>query len=190
VKTASGSGQPLKGAPMSGEQKSAAAGRGHVRYLIAFMVFAATTVNYADRASLSIVGPAMQSQLHIDPITLGYIFSAFGWSYVIAQLPGGWLLDRFGSRAVYSASILLRIIRRGAGLRWRERTARRDRVHADCRTLRTRSTGGVRTERDPPFAAGDPQLRESKPRRSCLVRTVQVVDPAHQHCLRGTNGQY
>jgi ACS family glucarate transporter-like MFS transporter len=88
-------------------QKSAATDRGHVRYLIAFMLFAATTVNYADRASLSIVGPAMQSQLHIDPITLGYIFSAFGWAYVIAQLPGGWLLDRFGSRPVYAASILL-----------------------------------------------------------------------------------
>jgi ACS family glucarate transporter-like MFS transporter len=88
-------------------QKSASVDRGHVRYLIAFMLFAATTVNYADRASLSIVGPAMQSQLHIDPITLGYIFSAFGWAYVIAQLPGGWLLDRFGSRSVYAASILL-----------------------------------------------------------------------------------
>ncbi|MDP9052277.1 MAG: hypothetical protein M3O31_16390 [Acidobacteriota bacterium] len=31
---------------MSGEQKSAAASRGHVRYLIAFMLFAATAVNY------------------------------------------------------------------------------------------------------------------------------------------------
>ena len=81
--------------------------RGRVRYLMVFMLFAATTVNYADRASLSIVGPAMQSQLHIDAITLGYIFSAFGWAYVIAQLPGGWLLDRFGSRTVYAGSILL-----------------------------------------------------------------------------------
>ena len=81
--------------------------RGCVRCLIVFMLFAATTVNYADRASLSIVGPAMQRQLHIDPITLGYIFSAFGWAYVIAQLPGGWMLDRFGSRAIYAASILL-----------------------------------------------------------------------------------
>jgi ACS family glucarate transporter-like MFS transporter len=81
--------------------------RGYVRYLIVFMLFAATTVNYADRASLSIVGPAMQHQLHIDAITLGYIFSAFGWAYVIAQLPGGWMLDRFGSRRVYAGSILL-----------------------------------------------------------------------------------
>ncbi|HEV7138741.1 MAG TPA: MFS transporter [Steroidobacteraceae bacterium] len=92
---------------MSGERHCVASGRGRVRYLMVFMLFAATTVNYADRASLSIVGPAMQSQLHIGAITLGYIFSAFGWAYVIAQLPGGWLLDRFGSRAVYAASILL-----------------------------------------------------------------------------------
>lgn len=92
---------------MIGEHDSGARGRGHVRYLMVFMLFAATTVNYADRASLSIVGPAMQSRLHIDPITLGYIFSAFGWAYVIAQLPGGWMLDRFGSRAVYAGSILL-----------------------------------------------------------------------------------
>ena len=92
---------------MTGRHNLIARDRGRVRYLIVFMLFAATTVNYADRASLSIVGPAMQSQMHIDPITLGYVFSAFGWAYVIAQLPGGWMLDRFGSRAVYAGSILL-----------------------------------------------------------------------------------
>jgi ACS family glucarate transporter-like MFS transporter len=97
----------FEGRPVTDAHNASASGRGRVRYLMVFMLFAATTVNYADRASLSIVGPAMQSQLHIDPITLGYIFSAFGWAYVIAQLPGGWLLDRFGSRAVYAASILL-----------------------------------------------------------------------------------
>jgi ACS family glucarate transporter-like MFS transporter len=34
-----------------------------------------------------------------------YIFSAFGWAYVIFQLPGGWLLDKFGSKKVYAFSI-------------------------------------------------------------------------------------
>src|SRR5487761_2551238 len=92
---------------MTREHSSGAPGHGHVRYLIVFMLFAATTVNYADRASLSIVGPAMQAQRHIAPITLGYIFSAFGWAYVIAQLPGGWMLDRFGSRSATAGSILL-----------------------------------------------------------------------------------
>src|SRR6185312_6113111 len=96
-----------EGRPMKGEHNSGASGRGRVRYVIVLVLFVATTVNYADRASLSIVGPAMQAQLHIDAITLGYIFSAFGWAYVCAQVPGGWLLDRFGSRGVYAASILL-----------------------------------------------------------------------------------
>lgn len=36
---------------------------------------------------------------------MGYIFSAFSWAYVLSQLPAGWLLDRFGARRVYAASI-------------------------------------------------------------------------------------
>jgi ACS family glucarate transporter-like MFS transporter len=71
------------------------------------MLFLVTTVNYADRATLSIAGPALSKELHLDPIALGYIFSAFGWSYVVAQVPGGWLLDRFGSRWVYAFSIMI-----------------------------------------------------------------------------------
>jgi ACS family glucarate transporter-like MFS transporter len=35
------------------------------------------------------------------------VFSAFAWSYVLAQLPGGWLLDRFGSKITYFFSIFL-----------------------------------------------------------------------------------
>ena len=76
-----------------------------VRWLILAMLFAVTTVNYADRATLSIAGSALSKQLGLSPITMGYAFSAFGWSYVLAQLPGGWLLDRFGSKRVYFASI-------------------------------------------------------------------------------------
>ena len=74
--------------------------RSRVRLLIVTMLFLVTTVNYADRATLSIAGPALSKELHLDPIAMGYVFSAFGWSYVIAQVPGGWLLDRYGSRWV------------------------------------------------------------------------------------------
>ncbi|AIO66941.1 MFS transporter [Burkholderia oklahomensis] len=78
-----------------------------VRFMILAMLFVVTTINYADRATISIAGAAMQKDLGIDAVSLGYIFSAFGWAYVIAQIPGGWLLDRFGSRRVYAASILM-----------------------------------------------------------------------------------
>lgn len=77
----------------------------HVRYLILFMLFVVTTINYADRATISIAGSSLQKDLGIDAVTLGYIFSAFGWAYVLGQIPGGWLLDRFGSKKVYAFSI-------------------------------------------------------------------------------------
>lgn len=83
-----------------------AAGIPRKRYLILLMLFLVTTVNYADRATLSIAGSAVQDSLGISSVQMGYIFSAFGWAYVIGQIPGGWLLDRFGSKLVYGVSIL------------------------------------------------------------------------------------
>ncbi|HSC83624.1 MAG TPA: MFS transporter, partial [Pseudomonas sp.] len=78
-----------------------------VRYLILLMLFLVTTINYADRATISIAGSSLQKDLGLDAVTLGYIFSAFGWAYVLGQIPGGWLLDRFGSKKVYAAGIFI-----------------------------------------------------------------------------------
>ncbi|MBD8598228.1 MULTISPECIES: MFS transporter [unclassified Pseudomonas] len=77
----------------------------HVRYLILLMLFLVTTINYADRATIAIAGSSLQKSLGIDAVTLGFIFSAFGWAYVGGQIPGGWLLDRYGSKKVYAMSI-------------------------------------------------------------------------------------
>ncbi|MBV8627723.1 MAG: MFS transporter [Paraburkholderia sp.] len=79
--------------------------RTNVRYAILLLIFLITTFNYADRATLSITGSAMRAQFGFDAIRMGYIFSAFSWAYVLSQLPAGWLLDRFGARRVYAASI-------------------------------------------------------------------------------------
>lgn len=79
--------------------------RTRVRYLILSMLFLVTIINYADRATISLVGADLQEALGINAVTLGYIFSAFGWAYVLGQIPGGWLLDRFGSKKVYAISI-------------------------------------------------------------------------------------
>lgn len=84
-----------------------AARRTRVRLLIVLMLFAATTINYADRATISIAGPGMAKELGLSPVQMGYVFSAFAWSYVLAQIPGGWLLDRYSVKWVYAAAIAL-----------------------------------------------------------------------------------
>lgn len=80
---------------------------GRVRWGILAMLFAVTALNYADRATLSIAQTQISQTFQLDPKQMGFLFSAFAWSYVAAQLPCGWLLDRFGSRIVYFASIFL-----------------------------------------------------------------------------------
>jgi len=78
-----------------------------MRWWIVSLLFAVTAVNYADRATISIVGTDLARDLNLDPVALGYLLSAFSLSYVTMQIPGGRLLDRFGSRLVYLWSIIL-----------------------------------------------------------------------------------
>lgn len=79
--------------------------RTHVRYIILFIIFIVTAINYADRATLSIAGTEVAKELQLDAVAMGYIFSAFGWAYLLMQIPGGWLLDHYGSKRVYTYSL-------------------------------------------------------------------------------------
>jgi ACS family glucarate transporter-like MFS transporter len=79
----------------------------HIRCWILFLLFVVSTISYADRATLSIAGTAVEKALEISPSDLGYIFSSFAIAYVIAQIPGGFLLDRFGAKRVYVVALAL-----------------------------------------------------------------------------------
>jgi ACS family glucarate transporter-like MFS transporter len=79
----------------------------NVRYSMLAMLFVVTAMNYVDRATLSMAAPAMAKDLHLNALAMGYAFSAFGWSYTALQIPGGWLLDKFGSRLVYGLGLIL-----------------------------------------------------------------------------------
>lgn len=76
-----------------------------VRYSVLAFLFTITAINYGDRATLGIAGTSISQDLGLTPISMGYIFSAFGWAYVLNQVPGGWLLDRYGSIRVYGVSL-------------------------------------------------------------------------------------
>ena len=86
---------------------AAIATKRRVRSTIVTMLFVVTLVNYADRATIAISGPVVAMDLGLTPVQMGLIFSAFGWSYTVFQLPGGWLLDRFGSKRIYFLSIFV-----------------------------------------------------------------------------------
>lgn len=81
--------------------------RTNIRYIVLVFLFVATVFNYADRATLSVAAPFMSKELNFDPTMMGWAFSAFGFSYVIMQIPGGWFLDKFGSRLVYGIALII-----------------------------------------------------------------------------------
>jgi ACS family D-galactonate transporter-like MFS transporter len=77
-----------------------------VRYSILAMVFVNVVINYMDRSNISVAGTVMNKELHLDSIKMGYIFSAFSWSYASLQIPGSILADRFGVRRLYTFTLI------------------------------------------------------------------------------------
>ena len=66
------------------------------RWTIGILLGAGVLVNYIDRINLSVAAPQLQEAFNLSPEELGFLFSAFFWSYSLLQVPGGMVLDRFG----------------------------------------------------------------------------------------------
>ena len=62
-------------------------------------------ITYLDRVNISTAAPEIRKEFGFDAVTMGWIFSAFGWSYALFQVPGGWLSDRFGARSVLAGIV-------------------------------------------------------------------------------------
>ena len=71
-------------------------GRWYVLLLISVMYL----ITYLDRVNISTAAPQISKEFGFDNVTMGFIFSAFAWSYALFQVPGGWMSDRFGARTV------------------------------------------------------------------------------------------
>lgn len=76
------------------------------RYITLLMIFFTVVICYVDRANLAVASAHIQQEFGISKTQMGYIFSAFAWTYTISQIPGGWFLDRVGSRLTYFIAIL------------------------------------------------------------------------------------
>lgn len=75
--------------------------RSRTRFVILALLAVGTMINYLDRTVLGIAAPTMTKELGIDAAVMGIVFSAFSWTYALAQIPGGVFLDRFGSKVTY-----------------------------------------------------------------------------------------
>lgn len=89
-----------------GAQGWAAQTASSVRWRIFGIVFVLVVINLIDRVTLSIAMPTISKEFSLEPAIQGLILSAFFWSYALLQIPGGWLIDRFGPRALITGATI------------------------------------------------------------------------------------
>jgi ACS family D-galactonate transporter-like MFS transporter len=77
-----------------------------VRWKIFLMMLMLISINYIDRASLSVAMPLIAKEFDIGPAVQGLLLSSFFWTYAFMQIPGGMLADRFGPRVVIAGATL------------------------------------------------------------------------------------
>lgn len=68
------------------------------RSLIYVLLFTGCSVNYMDRIVLSVAAQPIAHEFALSTVQLGYLFSAFLWSYLFLVLPWGAVVDRIGTR--------------------------------------------------------------------------------------------
>jgi sugar phosphate permease len=73
----------------------------HYRWVITSLIFFITLVNFIDRSAISFVIEPLKKEFHFSDTQFGMILSAFGLGYVLLTAFGGWLVDRFGARAIW-----------------------------------------------------------------------------------------
>jgi MFS family permease len=83
------------------------------RWAVVGLLFAASLINYFDRATISFALPLISTELHISPEGQGVLLSAFFWSYALMQIPMGVLADRVNLRWLYAGAFMLWSIAQG-----------------------------------------------------------------------------
>ena len=74
-----------------------------VLFFLCLMYF----ITYVDRVNIATAATAIKTEFKLSNTELGLAFSAFGYAYLLLQIWGGWIADRFGARKTLAISGLI-----------------------------------------------------------------------------------
>jgi len=66
--------------------------------VVLFLICLMYGITYIDRNNVSTVASVFERDLHLSNTQVGFVYSAFAYPYLIFQIIGGWVSDRFGAR--------------------------------------------------------------------------------------------
>lgn len=64
-------------------------------------------ITYIDRVNVSTASAAFKQELHLTNTQVGLVFSAFAYPYLLFQIIGGWVSDRFGARRALTVAAMI-----------------------------------------------------------------------------------
>jgi len=76
------------------------------RWFITSLICFITLVNFIDRSAISFVISPLKQEFHFTDTQFGLILSAFGMGYVLLTAFGGWMVDVWGSRLIWSVAAI------------------------------------------------------------------------------------
>ncbi|WP_420151873.1 MFS transporter [Spirosoma sp.] len=77
------------------------------RWLIVFLLFVATTINYLDRQIIGLLKPILEEEFSWSESDFARIVMAFQAAYALGLLGFGWVIDKIGTKAGYSLTIII-----------------------------------------------------------------------------------
>ncbi len=70
------------------------------KYMVLFALFLAWILGGIDRTVISFAAIPITKEFNLDPVDVGQIFSIFFLGYMLLQIPGGFLADKYGPKKV------------------------------------------------------------------------------------------
>lgn len=74
---------------------------------LTLLVALAMFITYVDRGNLGTALPLIEKELGLSPERLGWLGSAFYFTYVLAMVPAGWLAERYGAHVVLAGGLAI-----------------------------------------------------------------------------------
>src|SRR5580692_5710516 len=79
------------------------------RWIIVGLLSIGAIIAFCSRTNISaaLAYPPFVEHFHLSNVDRGVLNSAFFWSYMVLQIPTGWLVDRYGVKIPYAISFVV-----------------------------------------------------------------------------------
>ena len=77
------------------------------RFVVLTLLCLVAAVAYISRNAISVPAKLIQEELDITQTQMGWVMSAFFWSYALSQIPSGWIAHVWGTRRSLTAFAVL-----------------------------------------------------------------------------------